>query len=137
MTTATGAIISHSAHTTRAPVQTALSGVAVEVMGGLPAHPPVVVPPLAGPDDVPVLGMGLAGLAGPGVYPSYRGGMGGRRGEREGKEYGMRDERGRERERDRDRDRERERGGEREGKGGKNSKQYAFVELPEIGRAHV
>ena len=131
--TATGAII--NAHPAR-PVQTALPGVAVEVAGGLPAHPPVPVAPLSGPNDIPVLpSIGMVNsLAGPGVsgisYPSYgsgdvygktgpkglpderRGGMGlhERRDSLVGREM-------KEREKERD-------------KGGKSGKQYAFVELP-------
>lgn len=118
MQTATGAII--SVH----HVQTALPGVPVEVAGGLPTHPPVPVPPLAGPVSPPVLpGMAnhptrlkqdgrRASLTGPGAA-------------------GGRDERDRERGA-RDREGKEGPGGAGEGKDGKgkSSKQYAFVELP-------
>lgn len=136
MQTATGAII--NAHPAR-PVQTALPGVAVEVAGGLPAHPPVPVPPLSGPNDIPVLPSmsgAVGSLAGPGMsgiaYPPYGSGdMYGKAGPK-----GLPDDRrgsmgfGLHERRDslvgkdaKDRERERE-------KGGKSGKQYAFVELP-------
>ncbi|KAF7793513.1 hypothetical protein EIP86_004627 [Pleurotus ostreatoroseus] len=120
MQTATGAIIS-THH-----VQTALPGVPVEVAGGLPTHPPIPVPPLAGPASPPALpGMvnhparlkkddRRASLTGPGA-------AGGR--EERDRERGGRDREGKEGQ-----------GAAGEGAGkdgkGKSSKQYAFVELP-------